>query len=118
MIGFIITHLGRQYKIGPLDANAHIFATLARDEFILEGGGLDPFISSFQKIRDGIEFEVEVTEFDETSAPITGDNYMDIVYVDPEYQKKLDGRSEDWEWEWKLERFRRIESILKEEGLI
>ena len=117
MIGLIVKHLGREYKIGHADSGVAIISSLvlSRDEFILEGGG---FIHSFQKIRDGIEFEVEIAEFAEASPLITKEN--DISEIDVEYLKMMKERKEDpkWEWKQKLKQFQKIEAVLKEEGLI
>jgi hypothetical protein len=115
MVGLIVKHLGRMYKIGCVSSGVSIVSSLVlhRDEFILEGCG---FIQSFQKIREGIEFEVEVAEFDESSELITEDN--DFSEIDPEYFEMIEKRNPEWEWEQKLKIFHQIKCILKEEGLI
>ena len=115
MIGLIVQYLGREYRIGRCDSSVSIIASLVlhRDEFVFEGGGS---IQSFQKIRNGIEFEVKVSEFSDASELITKDN--DFSEIDPEYTKIVEKRDAEWEWNRKLEQFHKIERILKEEGLI
>ena len=66
MIGLIINHLGREYKIGSKDKfDTYLLISLIshREEFILEGG--IGKIASFQKIRDGLKVEVEIDDFKE-----------------------------------------------------
>ena len=118
MKGILIKFLGQEYKVGLPDTEVSVICTLVleRDEFILGGGGISSsFIGSWQKIRDGIEFEVEVAEFEEATEPISESNPS---VIDPEYQKMIDARDEEWELNWKLHQFRKIEAILQEEGLI
>jgi hypothetical protein len=115
MTGFLIQHMGREYRIGVPDSEVSVICTLlaSRNEFIVEGGSLDhPFISSFQTIKDDLEITIEIAEFDQASEPISEKN---PGIVDPDYAKKMDSFSE---WDWKLEQFYKIEAILKSEGLL
>ena len=113
MIGFIVKYLGRNFKVGSSESDATLNVTLVRNEFILEGSSGQPYISSFQLQKDGIEF-------DEASIPITADNYKDTCQIDPLYIEMIDKQKADVDWnlKCKLEEFRKLEEILKEENLI
>ena len=106
MIGFIVKYLGRNFKVGSSESDATLNVTLVRNEFILEGSSGQPYISSF--------------EFDEASIPITADNYKDTCQIDPLYIEMIDKQKADVDWnlKCKLEEFRKLEEILKEENLI
>ena len=120
MIGFIVKYLGRNFKVGSSESDATLNVTLVRNEFILEGSSGQPYISSFQLQKDGIELDVEVAECDEASIPITADNYKDTCQIDPLYIEMIDKQKADVDWnlKCKLEEFRKLEEILKEENLI
>ena len=78
-------------------------------EFILEAGGMQHgFVGIFRNLREGIEFEVEVAEFDKASEPLSETNQP---IIDPDYPREEDP-------DWKLKHFRKLEKILKEEGLL
>ena len=68
-------------------------------------------IGSWQRIREGLDVEIEVAEFDDVSE----DCY---TLIDPEYNNIIEEKDELSEWNWKLEKFREIEKILKEENLL
>ena len=112
MTGFIVKYMGREFRIGSLESDIFMAAHVVRNEFIFEGGAAKPFVGSWQIAREGLEFEVEVAEFEEASEPISENNPS---IIDPDYIKTKESLSE---WDWKLETFRKMESILKEEGLI
>ena len=112
MTGFIVKYMGREFRIGVPGIGVHLVAHLVRNEFILMGAGI---LGSWQIRREGIEFEVEVAEFDEASEPMSEKNPS---LVDPEYKKMIDTRDAEWEQNWKLQRFREMETILREEGLL
>lgn len=119
MIGLIINHLGREYKIGSKDKfDTYLLISLIshREEFILEGG--IGKIASFQKIRNELKVEVEIDDFKECelSPSITEKNNTSEIGV--EYYRMTDARDLEWEWEQKLKRFYNLEKILKEEGLL
>lgn len=119
MKGLIVKHLGRCSRVGSLDSHVSLVATLvlSRDEFIFEGGDLsNPFISSFQKIKEGIEVEIEIAEFGEPSEPISIGGSS--PQIDPEYTKMISERDREWELNWKLRAFRELEATLKERGLL
>ena len=61
-----------------------------------------------------------MAEFDEASIPITADNYKDTCQIDPLYIEMIDKQKADVDWnlKCKLEEFRKLEEILKEENLI
>ena len=52
--------------------------------------------------------EVEVAEFDKASEPLSETNQP---IIDPDYPREEDP-------DWKLKHFRKLEKILKEEGLL
>lgn len=119
MTGLIINHLGREYKIASKEKiGIDFIASLIshRDEFVLEGGRGE--IASFQKIRDGLDIEVEIASLNESelSPLITEDN--DTSEIGYEYSKMVEERDSEWEWNQKLNRFYALEKVLKEEGLI
>lgn len=118
MIGFIVRHLGKEYRAGVPDSWVCLMANLQRGIFNLHAGNEASFLDNWMMAREGIEFEVEVAEFDQASEIFTADNYKELGYKDPEYQKIVDSRDENWEWEWKLELFRKFEAILTQEGLL
>jgi hypothetical protein len=66
------------------------------------------YASVFLKLREDIEFEVEVAEFDKASEPLSETNQP---IIDPDYPHEEDP-------DWKLKHFRKLEKILKEEGLL
>lgn len=111
MLGLIVKHLGRTYKIGSLREQVSVIALINMHYFCIEGGCSDPFICSFQKLREGLEFEVEVAEFDDPSDPISEKNQ--IIEIDPEYRQMAS--DPDFGLDYKLEMFRRLESILKKD---
>ena len=58
-----------------------------------------------------MEFEVEVAEFDDPSDPISEKNQ--IIEIDPEYRQMASDPA--FGLDYKLEMFRRLESILKKD---
>ena len=58
-----------------------------------------------------MDFEVEVAEFDDPSDPISEKNQ--IIEIDPEYRQMAS--DPDFGLDYKLEMFRRLESILKKD---
>ena len=99
MIGLIVKYMDKIYKVG----------TPGEGEFILEAGGMQHgFVGIFRNLREGIEFEVEVAEFDKASEPLSETNQP---IIDPDYPREEDP-------DWKLKHFRKLEKILKEEGLL
>ncbi|WP_298654060.1 hypothetical protein [uncultured Proteiniphilum sp.] len=116
MIGLLIKYNGKVYKVGNSDKGVFIssFIVMHRNEFILEGG----VVASFQTIRDGIEFEVEISDINETdiSLPISEEN--NCVEIDPEYLRMLSDRKSEWEWNEKRRTFYEIRSILIKEGIL
>ncbi len=117
MTGLIIKHMGKEYKVGNPYKGVSITSFLIshRNEFILEGEGM---IASFQRIRDGIEFEVEISDINETeiSLPLSEEN--NSLEIDPEYSKMLTERNSEWEWNEKRKTFYEIRNVLIKEGLI
>jgi len=108
MIGLTTKIKDREYKIPDYIVLSLI---VGRQEFIMEGNG---YITSFQKIREGIEYEFTVQEFDEPTERIPqDDNYADI---DQEYTKMIE--DEELQWQFKLQQYRSLEAVLKEGGLI
>lgn len=62
----------------------------------------------------GVEFDLVVSDFENPSDKLS-DN-LEGEYIDLDYQNLVD--SEEREWQIKLEEFRRLEIILKKEGII
>jgi len=108
MIGLTTTRNKRNYKLpNHVILNINIY----RQEFRLEGMG---YISSFQKLKEGIEYQFTVAEFEYPSERISENN--DFSEVDFEYTKMIDDK--DLQLQFKLEEFHRLKAVLKEEGLI
>lgn len=119
MKGFIVKYMGKEYKAGFHERQVHFIADITDGLFSLSVGNREHFVISNRIAREGIEIEIEVAEFDETSAVITPENRDEICPADQEYQKLLEEQNTmEWQWQKKLEIFRRIEAVLKEEGLI
>lgn len=72
------------------------------------------YLSIWKIAKVGIEFELIVSDFDEPSDR-SSENHNGS-YVDLDYHHLV--HSEEWEWQKKLEEFRRLETILKKEGII
>ena len=109
MIGLIVKYMDKIYKVGTPGEGVTLSSCIVRKEFILEAGGMQHgFVGIFRKLREGIEFEVEVAEFDKASEPLSETNQP---IIDPDYPREEDP-------DWKLKHFRKLEKILKEEGLL
>ncbi len=108
MTGLFTLRNGREYRIpGPVILSL----VNSRNEFILEDSG---YICSYQKIKEGITYEFTITEFEEPTEMLS--QYNDFSEIDPEYIKMIE--DEELQWQYKLQQFRRLEAILKEEGII
>ena len=103
MIGLIVKYMDKIYKVGTPGEGVTLSSCIVRKEFILEAGGMQHGF-----VREGIEFEVEVAEFDKASEPLSETNQP---IIDPDYPREEDP-------DWKLKHFRKLEKILKEEGLL
>ena len=109
MIGLIVKYMDKIYKVGTPGEGVTLSSCIVRKEFILEAGGMQHgFVGIFRNLREGIEFEVEVAEFDTASEPLSETNQP---IIDPDYPREEDP-------DWKLKHFRKLEKILKEEGLL
>lgn len=109
MTGLIIKYMNKTYKVGTLGEGVTLSSSIVRKEFILEAGGMShSYVGIFRNLRDGIEFEVEVAEFDEASEPLSEKNRP---IIDPDYPIAEDP-------DWKLKKFHKLEAILKNENLI
>lgn len=106
MVVLVTKIKGKTYK-----TSGYLAFSLNKNTFILQGNG---HISSFQRTQEGIEFEFNIEEFDDgMEKNLAGNNFSEI---DPEYTKLIE--DEDLQWQYKLEHFRRLEAIMKEEGII
>lgn len=108
MIGLITTRGGQEYRIPEF-----VILNLILDQkrFHLEAAG---YIYSSQKLTEGIEYEFVVSEFYEASE--LNPTGPDSKEIDAEFEKVY--YSEESQWQNKLQNFRRLEAILKQEGLI
>lgn len=103
MIGLRIKHQDKIYQVGPLEETI-LCSSIVRKEFTLEVMSCSQgFVAIFQNLREGIEFEVEIAEFDEVSEPLSPQNPR---IVEPGFP--LSGP------DWKLKRFQELEKVLKE----
>lgn len=102
MIGLVTKKDGREYRIPEF-----VILSLISDQqrFLLEGAG---YIFSSQRIKDGIEYEFIISEFEEPSEQISAPE------LDPEFEEML--FSEENQWKLKLQSYRKLEAILKERG--
>jgi len=108
MIGLTSNIKGREYRIADFVILSLI---LTQGRFLLEGTG---YIFSSLRIKEGIEYEFIVAEFDEPTEKITKEN--DFAERDFDFETSL--FSEESQWRHKLQEFHRLESILKERGEI
>ncbi|WP_140937648.1 hypothetical protein [Sphingobacterium lumbrici] len=83
---------------------------LDQDVFSLQS----EYLSIWKLSKVGIELDLIVSDFDNPSNKLS-DN-LEGAYIDLDYKNLV--HSEEWEWEKKLEEFRRLEVILKKEGII
>ena len=100
MKGLVVKYGEKTYKVGLPDGGVTLSSCIMQNKFTLEAGGSGhAYASVFLKLREDIEFEVE--PLSETNQPI----------IDPDYPHEEDP-------DWKLKHFRKLEKILKEEGLL
>ena len=100
MKGLVVKYGEKTYKVGLPDGGVTLSSCIMQNKFTLEAGGSGhAYASVFLKLREDIEFEVEVAEFDKASEPLS------------DYPHEEDP-------DWKLKHFRKLEKILKEEGLL
>lgn len=108
MIGLVVRYKGKTYKAALPNGGVTFSSCIRGGRFTLElGGAGHAYAGVFQKLREGIEFEVEVTELDESSEPLSEKN-LPIN----------DGSEPPLDPDWELKYFRKIEAILKEEGML
>ena len=108
MIGLKSKIKDRDYRIPEFVALGLI---LNNERFLLQSTG---YIYSSKRIQEGIEYEFVVAEFDEPTEKITIEN--NFAEKDTDFEAVL--FSEENQWRGKKEEFRRLEAILKEEGII
>ncbi|MDR2272482.1 MAG: hypothetical protein LBF27_16365 [Sphingobacterium sp.] len=108
MIGLTSNIKGREYRIVDFVV---LNLNLDQERFSLEGTG---YIFSDRRIKEGIEYEFIVAEFDEPTERITKEN----DFAEREIDFLTFFFSEENQWRYKLQEFRRLESILKERGEI
>ena len=104
MIGYILRFGGKEFKIGPEKEFPYLVtlaSNIARGNFVIER-------YACLKLREGLEFEVEVAEFDEPS-PVSRDDYVQGPPPELTPEELL---------ERKLKQFRELEVVLKKEGYI
>lgn len=117
-----MNHLRRKVKAGANDGQAMAVVDMTQGNLFhlcVSAGCGDAFFNSYQIAKEGMEVEIEIAEFAEASEPATEENLSETCLVDPEYEKITAGwSSEEYQLQRKLERFRMLEAILKEEGVI
>lgn len=103
MIGIETIWKSREYKIPTT-----MLLSLNQETLILQS----EYLSVFKIAEIGTEFTFSISDFD---MPI--DNIIkNPNFSDLEYQKLI--QNEEWQMQKRLEEFRRLEAILKEEGII
>lgn len=104
MIGLVTQKEGREYRIPHF-----VILSLISDQqrFLMEGAG---YIFLSQRIKEGIEYEFIISEFEEPSEQISA------LELDPGFEEIL--FNEENQWKLKLQSYRKLEAILKERGLI
>jgi hypothetical protein len=107
MVGLVTHRAGREYRIPTYV----IISLVNQERFSLEGTG---HIFSFRNIKDDLEYEFVISEFEQPSEQISEEN--DFSERDYEFEEAY--FSEKAQWEYKLQTFRRLETILKEKGII
>lgn len=108
MIGFITNRNSHEFRIPD-----HLVFTINIDQqkFIVEGSG---YLFSLQKLKPGFEYDFLITEFDEPSQLLSPMD--DAVEIDQELVEMIN--DENWQLQQDLQEFRRLETILKAEGII
>ncbi|KAA8485066.1 hypothetical protein BDE36_2220 [Arcticibacter tournemirensis] len=104
MIGLVTQKEGREYRI-PQFAILSLISDQQR--FLIEGAG---YIFSSQRMKEGIEYEFLISEFEEPSEQISAPE------LDHEFEEAL--FSEENQWKHKLQLYRKLEAILKERGVL
>ena len=105
MKGLVVKYGEKTYKVGLPDGGVTLSSCIMQNKFTLEAGGSGhAYASVFLKLREDIEFEVEVAEFDKASEPLSETNQP---IIDPDYPREEDP-------DWKLKHFRKLEKILKD----
>ena len=72
MKGLVVKYGEKTYKVGLPDGGVTLSSCIMQNKFTLEAGGSGhAYASVFLKLREDIEFEVEVAEFDKASEPLS-----------------------------------------------
>ena len=75
MKGLVVKYGEKTYKVGLPDGGVTLSSCIMQNKFTLEAGGSGhAYASVFLKLREDIEFEVEVAEFDKASEPLSETN--------------------------------------------
>ncbi len=105
MIGVKTNWKDQEYRI-PGD----ILLSLNQDTLILQS----EYLSIWKTAEEETEFEFTISDFDRATGEILEN--LNFSHVDVDYQKLVE--DEEWQLQKRLEEFRRLEAILKKEGLI
>ena len=105
MIGITTKWKGRNYRI-PGD----IILSLNQNVLILQS----EYLSLWKIAKVGTEFKFAVSHFNKPTDLVSENPHF--TDVDLEYQKLVE--DESWQLQMRLEEFRRLEAILKREGVI
>lgn len=88
MKGLVVKYGEKTYKVGLPDGGVTLSSCIMQNKFTLEAGGSGhAYASVFLKLREDIEFEVEVAEFDKASEPLSETNQP---IIDPDYPHEED----------------------------
>ncbi|WP_333625760.1 hypothetical protein [Sphingobacterium siyangense] len=105
MIGITTKWKDRNYRI-PAD----IILSLNQNVLTLQS----EYISLWKIAEVGTEFKFTISHFNKPTGLVSKNPHL--TYVDLEYQKLVE--DESWQLQMRLEEFRRLEAILKSEGVI
>lgn len=81
MKGLVVKYGEKTYKVGLPDGGVTLSSCIMQNKFTLEAGGSGhAYASVFLKLREDIEFEVEVAEFDKASEPVIVKTCSDSLF--------------------------------------
>ncbi|WP_380881699.1 hypothetical protein [Sphingobacterium griseoflavum] len=96
---------GQEYRI-PAD----VYLSLNQDTLILQS----EYLSIWKTAAVGTVFELSISSFDKATGKVLEN--PDFSHVDLAYRELVD--DEEWQLQKRLEKFKRLEAILKQEGMI
>jgi len=122
MEGLIVRYGGKEYRAGFEDEEAVVTLTvnMRKGDYIVELGGMTfPEARSYYWMNDsrrdgnGFEIEIEVAEFPRATEPVGS-----MLFEESKERCLEKQRNTEPDWDAMLKDYRRIEAVLREEGII